>query len=146
MGFSEIVQLIVNLIAAPTALITIIFLIMQARQLDQTLRSQVYQGLIDNSLKIDQLLIEHPEFRKYIYEGEAVNENTPEIEKLMSLMEFVVDIVDNLGAQERYIPKSLVGGWRAYAQDVMRSPAASYFLQKHGHWYTSGMPATTQRA
>jgi len=140
MSVTELVQLIVNLIAVPTAIVSVLFLTRQTRQLDETLRSQVYQGLIDNSLKIDQLLIEHPEFRKYIYGSEPVKDDTPDIDRLMGVIEFMVDIIDNLTVQERFIPKPLVKGWRNFAQEVLDSPAAKHFLQKHGSWYSSGIP------
>lgn len=139
MEITEFVQAIVNLIAVPTAVISVLLLIKQTRQLDDTMRSQVYQGLIDNSLKIDQLLIEHPELRKYIYGKEPVDEKTPDLDKLMSVTEFMIDIVDNLKAQEKYIPKPLIPGWRNFAQDVLNSPATRYFLEKHGTWYSSGL-------
>ena len=139
MSISEAVQLIVNLTAVPVAIISVLFLIKQNRQLDETLRSQVYQGLIDNSLKIDQLLIENPSFRKYIYGNEPVKDDTPDIDKLMAVMEFMVDIIDNLKVQEGFIPKPLIKGWRNFAQEVLSSPAAKHFLQRHGSWYSSGI-------
>jgi len=139
MGISEIVQLIISLVAAPTAIISVLFLIRQTRQLDETLRSQVYQGLIDNSLKIDQLLIDHPDFRKYIYGNEPVTQNTPNLETLMSVMEFMIDIVDNLGVQKKFIPTPMLQGWRNFAQEVVNSPAAKYFLETHHGWYSSGI-------
>jgi hypothetical protein len=139
MSFIEVIQLVVNLVGMPIAIVSVLFLIRQTRQLDETLRSQVYQGLIDNSLKIDQLLIDNPAFRKYIYGGEPIQDGDPDVDKLMGIMEFMVDIVDNLKVQEKFIPEPLVKGWRNFAQEVLSSPAAERFLQRHGSWYSSGI-------
>ena len=49
-----------------------------------------------NSLEIDRLLIEHPELRKYVYYGENVDENTENLDQLMSLIEFIVDATENI--------------------------------------------------
>ena len=49
MSAIELVSLTANIVASLTAIIAILFVIKQTRQLDYTLRSQVYQGLIDTS-------------------------------------------------------------------------------------------------
>jgi uncharacterized protein len=140
MEITELVALITQVITALTAVIALLLIVKQMRQLDKTLRSQVYQGLIDNSLKIDQLLMEKPEFRKYVYGGEKVNENTPDIDRIMSMTEFMVDVVDNVKAQEAIIPKAEKPGWSHFTQHVVRSPAAQYFMQKHGLWFSGSVP------
>jgi len=117
-------------------LITIILMIRQTRQLDETLKSQVYQGLIDNSLKIDQLLIERPEYRKYIYENEKFPQNKQNTDELMGVLDFVVDVVDNIKIQEKFIPKKALVGWRLFVQDVLKQPAIKYYMEQKGYWYT----------
>lgn len=140
MNFSELLTLITQVITAFTAVIAILLVLKQMRQIDKTLRNQVYQGLIDNSLKIDALLMEKPELRKYVYGEEKVDENTPDIDRIMSLMEFMVDVVDNVKAQEAIIPPAEKPGWRRFSRDVLSSPAAQYFIQKHRPWFSGGVP------
>lgn len=136
MNLVDIVQFVVNIIAAPVALITIVLLIRQTKQLDDTLKSQVYQGLINNSLLIDQLLIEHPEYRKYIYEQEKFPTDESNTDELMGILDFLVDVVDNIKAQEKYIPKEALMGWRLFVRDVLDQPAVKYYMEKKGYWYT----------
>jgi uncharacterized protein len=144
MNIIEIVSLITQAVTAFAAVVALFLVIKQMRQLDDTLRSQVYQGLIDNSLKIDELLIEKPEFRKYVYGEEKIDENTPGIDQIMSVMEFVVDVMDNVKAQEEFIPKEEKIGWKQFSQEVLRSPAALFFMQKHGLWYSGGVKNTIE--
>lgn len=131
----DTLQAIVTIIGLPLAFLSVIALLFQNRQLAQSTKSQVYQGLIDNSLKIDALLIENPELRKYIYGGQPLPQDTREVDRLMAVLEFVNDIVDNLRAQEKYIPRKLRPGWRAFANDVTASPSMQHFMEAHGHWY-----------
>lgn len=135
MDLFEVVQFSVNIIAAPVAIITIVLLIRQTKQLDNTLKSQVYQGLIDNSLKIDQLLIERPEYRKYIYGNEKFPTNKENTDELMGVLDFVVDVVDNVRVQEKFIPKDALVGWRAFVSDVLEQPAIKYYMEQKGYWY-----------
>ena len=145
MSIFELIGVIANIVASLTAIVAILFVIKQTRQLDNTLQSQVYQGLIDNSLKIDELLMEHPEYRKYVYGNEPINENTPDIDKIISVMEFMTDIADHVLTQEEFIPKSERIGWRIFAEEILSSPAARYFLEEHGTWYSGKIPDTIDK-
>lgn len=136
MNIAELIGLTANIVASLTAIVAIFYVVRQTRQLDNTLRSQVYQGLIDNSLKIDELLMKHPEYRKYIYHNEPIDENTPDIEEIIGVIEFVTDIADNILTQSEFIPKNEKAGWITFAEEILSSPAASYFFQEHSNWYS----------
>lgn len=136
MSILETLQLILNIVTIPVAIVTVFLLLKQAKQLDETLKSQVYQGLIDNSLKIDQLMIENPEYRKYIYDHEPIPEEAKDLEKLWGILDFALDVVDNVKAQERFIPKPFLPGWRAFAALVLEQPATKYYMErKYGFWF-----------
>jgi hypothetical protein len=143
MNTTEIYDLIATYIASLTAVIAIVLMIKQTRQLDNTLRSQVYQGLIETSFKIDELLIESPEYRKYIYGNEIINDNTPDIEKITGVIEYVVDIADNIMTQEEFIPKSERLGWMTFAKEILSSPAAKFFLKTNRKWYSGKISEIT---
>jgi hypothetical protein len=141
MNFFETIQAIVNTISIPVSIVTIIFLIRQSRQTDASQRSQVYEKLIDNSLKIDQLMIENPEFRKYIYRGEPITDDLPDKDKLLGFLEFIVDVLDNAKAQEKYIPKSSRQGWTTFRNMMLSQPAMKYFIEQAGMTaWTMGAP------
>jgi len=135
MSTFDIIQGIVNLVSIPIAIITIVIFIRQTKQLDDSTKSQVYQGLIDNSLKLDELLIKYPEYRKYVYGSEEITEETSDIDKLMGILDFVVDVVDNIVAHEEFIPKTELRGWQAFSQDLLNQSAVKYYLEQKGYWY-----------
>lgn len=140
MNTSEFISLLTQAITAFTALIALFLIIKQINQFNMSLRSQVYQELINNSLEIDKLLIEKPELRKYIYGDAIVSADIPEVDQIMSLMEMIVDVLDNLGAQYKFIPKSEKEGWQLYAKQILSSPAAEYFITENGSWFSGNIP------
>ena len=75
-----------------------------------TIKNQIYQNFVNNSLEIDRMLIEHPQFRKYIYGNETVNKDTLDLDLLMSMIELVNDVVENIYVYEKYIPKKTQNG------------------------------------
>ena len=87
------------------------------------------------SLEIDRLLIQYPHLREYIYGNKEVNENTPELNQLMSFVELILDITENIELYEQYIPKSRRAGWMKFVNDITSTNAYHFFMKKHASWY-----------
>ena len=136
MEFFSIAQSIVAIIGIPLALYSVFLLARQTRHLENSIHSQVYQGLTENAFRIDEMLIEHPEFRRYLYGGEEVNENTPDLDRLLMAVELIVDVFENLNVQHRSIPKSVLSSWENYKDHVLSTPAVAYYLKAHKDWYS----------
>ncbi|MBQ9428687.1 MAG: hypothetical protein IJU41_03985 [Clostridia bacterium] len=127
--------MILEIVAIAISLISLVVALLQSLALKKTLDNQIYESFVSNSLEIDRMLIEHPEIRKYIYYGEPIDENTPDLNRIMSVIEFVVDAVENIEVYEKYIPKSRRDGWLKFVYDVTHTPAYEYYSKKHGKWY-----------
>ncbi len=110
-------------------------LIYQSINLKQTINSQIYQNFVANSLEIDRILIEKPELRKYVYYGEPIDENTENLDQILSFIELVVDISENIEVYKKYIPKSRKDGWFAFVNDLKKTPAYEFYMTKHKEWY-----------
>jgi hypothetical protein len=130
-----VLQPTVAVITGLAAIAGIIGLAAQLRRLRRTAESQVYQGLIANALKLDELMIANPKLRKYICDGAAVPPIDFDEPELESMIEFVVNVIDSFKVQEKYIPDHARNGWRAFERDVMKQPAVAHFMAKRGHWY-----------
>lgn len=124
----EIVAIVISVVSLSAALY-------QSVGLKRTLDNQIYETFISNSLEIDRLLIEYPEMRKYVYYGEKVDENTPDLDRLMSIVEFVVDAVENIEVYKNYIPRNRREGWLRFVNDVTHTPAFEYYMKIHGKWF-----------
>ncbi len=142
MTILEIVQTIIGIVGLPTAIFSVLLLARQTQQLKESIYSQVYQGVIECSLKVDELLIQYPQFRKYIYENEMVDENTPDLDRLMTIIELVVDTMDHLNVQRKYIPSEVRTSWSRYSYDILNTPAAKYFFEKYPGWFPMLLKAT----
>ncbi len=124
-----------ELIAIIISAISFLAVVYQNVNLKITLGNQIYESFVANSLEIDRLLIEYPEARKYIYYGAPVDDTTPDIDRIMSIMEFVIDAMENIEVYKKYIPKNRREGWLKFVDDMKATPLYSYYLEKHGGWF-----------
>jgi hypothetical protein len=90
-----------------------------------------------NSQRIDEIMIENPLLRKYIYQGAAVPPEDVDPDRLDSFIELVMDVVDNFAVQQAYVPEIARASWTNYRDELMRQPAVVDFLGRHGQWFTS---------
>ena len=127
--------MVLEIVAIVISVVSLVAALYQSFGLKKTLDNQIYESFISNSLEIDRLLIEYPEIRKYVYYGEPVDDNTPDIDRIMSVIEFVVDAVENIEVYKKYIPKSRRDGWLKFVDDVTHTPAYEYYNEKHGLWF-----------
>lgn len=123
---------IITLLISAVSLIGVIY---QSINLKQTINSQIYQNFVANSLEIDRILIEKPELRKYVYYGKPIDENTENLDQILSFIELVVDITENIEVYKKYIPKSRQEGWLEFVKDIKKTPAYGFYMEKHKEWY-----------
>lgn len=130
-------MLIFEIITAVAAIAGLIGLIYQSANLQETINSQIYQNFVAHSLEIDHILIERPYLRKYVYYNAEIEEDMdPErLDELMSFIEMIVDISENVEVYKRHIPKSRREGWMKYFHDVQSTPAYAYYMAYHAAWY-----------
>lgn len=114
---------------------SLVGVIYQSINLQQTINSQIYQNLVSNELEIDRILVEKPYLRKYVYYGEPVDENTENLEEIMSFLELIIDIFENIQIYQRYLPKSRREGWLNFVRDIQQTPVYAFYMKRHGHWY-----------
>lgn len=124
-----------NTITLAISLISLVGVVYQSINLKQTIDSQIYQNFVANSLEIDRILIEKPYLRKYVYYGEPVDDNTENLDEILSFVELLIDISENIEVYKKYIPKSRKEGWFTFVNDLKRTPAYAYYYEKHGSWY-----------
>lgn len=124
-----------EIVALVISIISLVAVFYQNFKTKVTLDNQIYSSFVANSLEIDRMLIEHPEVRKYVYDREPVDENTPDLDRMLSIMALIVDIMENIEVYRRYIPKNRRAGWMAFVADMKETPRYVYYQKKYGHWY-----------
>lgn len=126
---------VINIVATVVSVASLILVIHQSINLQKTINSQIYQNFVANSLEIDRILIDRPYLRPYIYGKAEVNEHTENLDQIMSLVELVVDITENIEVYEKYIPRSRRIGWLQFVHDVKSTSAYNYYINEYGAWY-----------
>ncbi len=53
----------------------------------------------------------------------------------MSIIELVIDVVENIEIYKKYIPKERCDGWSKFIDDLKNTPLHYYYSHRHGHWY-----------
>jgi hypothetical protein len=118
------------------AVVGIVGVVRQLRLSSESAEIQVYQDLIRNSSKIDEILVQRPALRRYLYDGAAVPRSVGLRAEAESLIELAVDMLDNLAVHQKYVPESARRGWDRFEKDLLKQPVVIEFVIKHGSWYS----------
>lgn len=125
----------ISVITATIAFGSLIAVIYQSINLKVTIDNQIYQSFIHNSIEVDKVLIEYPNIRKYVYDDDPISDDTEDLDRIMSVIELLVDITENIEVYMEYIPKSCRDGWRQFVNDIQSTHAYQYYMGKYGHWF-----------
>jgi hypothetical protein len=145
MGWVDWVQLGAIVVGSIAALGGVVGLAMQLAGLRSSFESQVYQRLIENAFRIDELMISRPALRKYIYDHAPIPQTDFDPDEFESIIELIVDFVDNVRVQERFIPKAALPGWRATMNEILDQPAVVDFMTRRRHWYHGTLTSPERR-
>ncbi|MDR1184987.1 MAG: hypothetical protein LBK67_09350 [Coriobacteriales bacterium] len=126
---------IIGIVTSVIGVVSLVALIYQAYNLRITIGNQIYQSFVTNSIEIDKILIKYPHLRKYVYDNEPVDDSTDELDRIMSVIELMTDITENIEVYRKYIPKTRYDGWMQFVKDTQRTGAYRYYMEKYGKWY-----------
>jgi hypothetical protein len=130
-------QSIVAIIGLPVLILTLVMIWRQARYAHHAAMSQVYQNTADGFAIVQNVLVDHPEYRPYFYDDKRINTSDPEYAQVSSIAEFWLHAVHNLTVHRRYMKEYPWYVWERSLRDVYsRSPILQHFLQEHPDWYT----------
>lgn len=85
-------------------IITLFILIWQTRLLGKTIKSNTFQSIYDRYFDLDKMLIDHPEFQKYVTRKELYEKiQKSSIEKLRekSFIELILDLCELIYYQKK---------------------------------------------
>lgn len=124
-----------SIITSFIGICSLLGVIYQGYQLYITIGNQIYQSFINNSVTLDKILIQYPELRKYVYDNEPVDDETDDIDRIVSTIELIIDITENISVYKKYIPRNRRQGWLKFVSDVEKTHAYHYYMRRHGEWY-----------
>lgn len=85
-----------------------------------TWKEQTYQGFVNTWFETGKIFIEHPELRKYFYEGAelVLPVNDPEYHRAMEVAIFLDDAFRYTESQSESIPNSLSISYKRYKSHI----------------------------
>ena len=124
-------------IAVIVSIVSVLVVLSQSVILYVTIKKQIYQSFLSSIIEFNKVLMEHADLRKYLYDGEPVTDETENLPQLMTLIEMILDISENIELNTKNIPKSKRHGWQAYVEDFKKTPAYNYYIskQKYNNWF-----------
>lgn len=146
-------------IAAVLALVTILYVLKQTREMARQNQlatnaavATLYRDIASSMQAIDKMFFDNPELKPYFYRNvEVSQENGNHYERAMSLAEMFCDFMDMFLVLERVapdLPKSPIPwkDWKYYFADFYRtSPAIRRFWAEHSGWYSTALAELLER-
>jgi hypothetical protein len=125
--------------AIGTLLITMIgfgFIYVQLEQTQHLLNSSTHAAIYGQTQVLDQLMIEKPFLRKYIYENCEPPENLEQRRMVLSTTDMFADFFEHVAQQRTNMPDNIWRPWLTYIRDVYKSsPAYREQFKDRGIWY-----------
>ncbi len=152
MHISELIKLIVSLASFITVCITLILLVYQNRTIVlqtryswQSVESNVFGIVTNQTLAEDQLFVNAPELRPYFYHGKLISETDPLAEKVKAAAEYLLDYFDSQATQLKKYPnlwRSEKDSWEANIIDQFAwSPVLCWYLEVNKTWWSDELYA-----
>jgi hypothetical protein len=146
MHISDLIKLIVSVASFATICVTLFFLVLQNRTIVmqtkynlESVESNVFGTMSNQSLASDDVFLRNPELRPYFYSGKALGKNDPLADKVNSAAEFYLDYFESLATQLKKYPnlwRSEKNAWEANIIDMFAwSPVLCRYLEVNKEWY-----------
>lgn len=156
MHISELIKLIVSVASFITVCITLILLVYQNRTIVlqtryswQSVESNVFGIVTNQTLAEDQMFLNAPELRPYFYHGKLITETDPLAEKVKAAAEYLLDYFDSQATQLKKYPnlwRSEKDAWEANIIDQFAwSPVLCWYLDTNKSWWSDELYALKAR-
>ena len=152
MHISDLIKLIVSVASFITVCITLILLVyqnrtivLQTRYSGQSVESNVFGIVTNQSLAEDQMFVNAPELRPYFYHGKLITDTDPLAEKVKAAAEYLLDYFDSQATQLAKYPnlwRSEKDAWEANIIDQFAwSPVLCWYLEVNKTWWSDELYA-----
>ena len=130
------------------ALGTIVYVLRQTREMTRqnqisakTTLIGMYKEISSVMLEIDKLFFEHPDLRKYFYDGANIDIKDKKYNEVLGLSEYFLDFMDMFVVMGNYAPEypgtNLPwSDWNVFFREIYsNSPIVRKYWADHQHWY-----------
>lgn len=103
------------------------FVIYQLKRVNTSIRVSAQSALYQQSSGIRSLLVEHPDLRKYIFDGEPIERDSTDFDRVRTIAEMSLNYLEHLVIQQDSLRAHDISAWRKF---VLRTISASPIMQK----------------
>lgn len=108
----------------------------QVRHGENLSRSQLYQQIAQQFIRLDEFFVDHPDLRPYFYADKLPPTDGPGRERVLATAELIADVAESCVATDDVLGATQAGGWDKYFRYVYNlSPALRQYWQELGHLY-----------
>lgn len=135
-AWTDWAQAIGSIIGSIVAVVGLPVLIYQIVQLRQTIRAEAHGKVYENSLEVQKLLLDNPEFRPFFYEGATMEPTDERYPRLLAMAEIFTDYLEHIALQRENVPDEVKTAWDGYARFFLESsPIIRSFVAQHRSSY-----------
>jgi hypothetical protein len=153
---AEWIKLIVSVASFVTVCVTLILLVYQNRIIMlqtgyswQSVESNVFGIVTNQTLAEDQLFVNAPELRPYFYHGKLPTAHDPNTQKVKAAAEYLLDYFDSQATQLKKYPnlwRSEKDAWEAnIIAQFAWSPILCWYLEVNKIWWSDELFALKQK-
>jgi hypothetical protein len=128
-----------QVVAGAAALLVLITLALAWKQIRMQVRINrfaVYDGLTRLVMDTDRVFIEHPEMRKYFYDGYPPPTDPLELARALAIAELLADFMDHVAEHIDELEDSAWEEWKAYFGEFRQSQVFKSFMDQNPTWYS----------
>jgi hypothetical protein len=137
----RLVDLVIAIGTAAMPVVTIVgfvFIYFQIRDAERAIQTQARSQVYGLSLSLYELLISHPEFREYLYDGKALPTNGRARAKVFIACEMFCDFFEFILAEGKMLGADVHLAWANMMRRIVKtSPAVCAFVDERREQYTS---------
>ena len=153
---------LVSGLAGLIALVTILYVVRQTKEMSSQTRlladanmASVYEQVNAMMFEINKIFFEHPEWKKYFYDNEALPNDLASNErgKIETLAEMLADFIDLISVLEQttnahsVVAEKHWAEWVTYCEYlVAASPCLREFISTRNSWYDEKMSDLSNRS
>ena len=119
-------------------IIGLVFVIYELSQVNSSIRVTAQASLYQQSSEIRSLLVQHPHLRKYIFDRETIDRDSPDYDRARTIAELSLNYLEHLVIQRDSLRKADWQAWNAFVQRSLESsPLMQSILDDIPQLYTT---------
>ena len=139
MGFAEqwTIQTWIQLGGLLTTLLGFLFVIVQVRQLGQSVRASAHAAIYSQAADFRGHLMTYPELRRYFFDGIEANPNHPDYSRILTLAEMLLNYLEHLSIEKSNFASHDGNAWRIFIRQSLEAcPTAKQRLAENPDAYS----------